>query len=187
MAAEWASATSLAATACSFAASASVSIFAAAARLSSMIATTGRKRNLLRIQTRTRTLTVCRPSVHQSIRIADQASLDVRVGEQDQEGDHQTIDRHGLDHRKPDEERARNRSRRLGLARNRLHRRGDRPPFSQARSDRAEAHSQSCGENADGLDDVVHSVAPSGEASADALGRSPTAWAMKTVASTAKM
>jgi hypothetical protein len=49
--------------------SASSKSLAAAARRSSMIAITGRNRNRLRIQMRMRTLTVCKASVCQSIRI----------------------------------------------------------------------------------------------------------------------
>ena len=58
------------------------------------------RRNGASSQMRTRTLTVCSASVHQSMCMV---SLDEGIGEQQQQRDHQAVDRHGLDHRESDE------------------------------------------------------------------------------------
>ena len=64
-------------------------------------------------QTRMTTLTACMPSVHQSMVMA---SFQQRVGEEQEKRNHQAVDGHGLDHRQPDEQRARYDIRRFGLA-----------------------------------------------------------------------
>ena len=60
------------------------------------------------------------------------------IGEQQEQRDDQTVDRHGLDHREANEQRARQRVCRFRLPRDRVHRGGDRAAFAERRADRAE-------------------------------------------------
>ena len=109
---------------------------AACAALPRSIAATGRNRRTAREARRgRRTLTVWRPSVHQSM---VHGSFQQRIGEQQQQRDDQAVDRHGLDHRQADEQGARDRAGRLRLAGDRVHRRGDGAAFAERRADRAE-------------------------------------------------
>src|ERR1700730_6862371 len=126
------------------------SLFASSCRLAT-ISTTGRKKNQARIQMRTRTLTVWSASVHQSICMG---SVDEGVGEQYQQRDDQTVDRHGLDHRQADKQRPRYDARGLRLAGDSVHRGGDRSSFAKRRTNSAERYRHRNSEDADALDPV---------------------------------
>src|SRR5450631_4550379 len=114
--------------------SASVRICCAVVRRCSIIAATGRQKNRASSQIRIMTLTAWIPSVHQSTVMA---SFQQWVGEQQKKRDHQAVDRHGLDHRKPDEQRARDGIRGFGLAGDCVHGGGHCASLGKCRADRA--------------------------------------------------
>src|SRR6202048_5240511 len=133
------------------AAASASSLFVSSCRLAT-ISTTGRKKNRARIQMRTRTLTVWSASVHQSMCMG---SVDEGVGEQHQQRDRQTVDRHGLDHRQADEQRPGYGARGLRLAGDSVHRGSDRSSFAKRRTNSAKRYRHRSSEDADDVD-LVH-------------------------------
>src|ERR1019366_860392 len=104
-------------------------------RRCSIMAATGRQKNRCSNQIRMATLAVWMPSVHQSIVMT---SFQQRVGEQEQQRDHQAVDCHGLDHGETDEERSGDGVGGFWLARDSVHGGRDRTPFAEGWADRAE-------------------------------------------------
>src|ERR1700722_9766945 len=110
-------------------------------------------------------------------------SVDERVCEQHQQGDDQTVDRHGLDHRQADKQRPRYGARGLRLAGNGVHRGSHRSSFAERRTNSAERYRHRSSKDADDLDpvhDLFLSFLLAGRPSLTALP-------MKTMASTANM
>ncbi len=134
----------------------------------------------------------CSAATHEGAarRLALACGCPVLTGEEHQQRDHQRVDRGGLDHREPDEERAAQRPGGLGLAGDGVHRGGDRPALGQGRPQRAEADRDRGREDRDDFDEISgHGDVSSciSEEGAGRAGGSPTAAPMKTVARMAKI
>src|SRR5450830_847701 len=147
------------------------------------MACTGFSKKRCKTQSNTRTLIVCSPSVHQSIFIT--RSVQERIGKQQQQGNHQAIDGHGLDHRQPDKQGARNRIGRIRLPRQRIHCRSNCPAFCQRRADSAKGDGDNGADDTDELNpnNAIHVASLISEPRSS----SPTAAPMNTNVSMEKM